>query len=76
MLTVGKDAGRVERMLEEGSLACPGCGGAAGGVGACGVPLTFRTADPYRIFTGKDGINCQGKQRIIHLSSVKRQPVW
>jgi hypothetical protein len=27
VLTVGKDAGRVERMLEEGSLSCPGCGG-------------------------------------------------
>lgn len=27
MLTVGNDAVRVERMLEEGSLRCPGCGG-------------------------------------------------
>ena len=27
MLTVGSDAARVERMLEEGSLACPVCGG-------------------------------------------------
>ena len=27
MLTVGNDAARVERMLEEGSLCCPGCGG-------------------------------------------------
>ena len=27
MLTVGNDAGRVERMLEEGSLCCPVCGG-------------------------------------------------
>lgn len=27
MLTVGKDAARVERMLEEGGLSCPGCGG-------------------------------------------------
>lgn len=27
MLTVGNDAARVERMLEEGSLGCPGCGG-------------------------------------------------
>lgn len=27
MLTVGKDARGVERMLEEGSLCCPGCGG-------------------------------------------------
>lgn len=27
MLTVGNDAERVERMLEEGSLGCPVCGG-------------------------------------------------
>lgn len=27
MLTVGNDAARVERMLGEGSLCCPGCGG-------------------------------------------------
>ena len=27
MLTVGNDAARVERMLEEGGLRCPGCGG-------------------------------------------------
>ncbi len=27
MLTVGNDAAGVERMLEAGSLACPGCGG-------------------------------------------------
>ena len=27
MLTVGNDAAGVERMLEEGSLGCPGCGG-------------------------------------------------
>ena len=27
VLTVGNDAARVERMLEEGSLGCPGCGG-------------------------------------------------
>jgi Domain of unknown function (DUF6431) len=27
VLTVGNDAARVERMLEEGSLSCPGCGG-------------------------------------------------
>jgi transposase-like protein len=27
VLTVGKDARGVERMLEEGSLRCPGCGG-------------------------------------------------
>ncbi len=26
-----------------------------------GVLLIFRTADPYRIFTGKDGIECQEK---------------
>ena len=27
MLTVGNDAAGVERMLEEGGLGCPGCGG-------------------------------------------------
>jgi len=27
VLTVGNDAARVERMLEEGSLRCPACGG-------------------------------------------------
>jgi hypothetical protein len=27
VLTVGNNAARVERMLEEGSLCCPGCGG-------------------------------------------------
>ena len=27
VLTVGNDAARVERMLGEGSLCCPGCGG-------------------------------------------------
>ena len=27
VLTVGNDAAGVERMLEEGSLACPACGG-------------------------------------------------
>ena len=35
MLTVGNDAARVERMLGEGSLCCPGVRGAAGPVGAC-----------------------------------------
>ena len=33
MLTVGNDAGRVERMLEEGGLSCPGCGGRLAGWG-------------------------------------------
>jgi len=33
VLTVGNDAGRVERMLEEGSLSCPGCGGRLAGWG-------------------------------------------
>ena len=33
VLTVGNDAASVERMLEEGSLRCPGCGdGWPGGV--------------------------------------------
>jgi transposase-like protein len=33
VLTVGNDAGRVERMLEEGSLSCPDCGGRLAGWG-------------------------------------------
>jgi hypothetical protein len=33
VLTVGNDAARVERMLEEGSLGCPGCGGRLAGWG-------------------------------------------
>jgi hypothetical protein len=33
VLTVGNDAGRVERMLEEGSLSCPGCAGRLAGWG-------------------------------------------
>ena len=33
MLTVGNDAGRVERLLEEGGLSCPGCGGRLAGWG-------------------------------------------
>src|SRR6266516_2621055 len=41
-----------------------------------GVPRTFRTADPYRIFTGKDGIKCQGNTGNSLLSSVRRQPGW
>ena len=41
-----------------------------------GVPRTFRTADPYRIFTGKDGIKCQGNTGSSLLSSVMRQPGW
>jgi hypothetical protein len=35
-----------------------------------GVPRTFRTADPYRIFTRKDGIKCQGNTGSSRLSSV------
>jgi hypothetical protein len=33
VLTVGNDVGRVERMLEEGSLCCPDCGGRLAGWG-------------------------------------------
>src|SRR6266702_1632862 len=43
---------------------------------ANGVPRTFRTADPYRIFTRKDGITWQGNTGSSLLSSVKRQPAW
>ena len=41
-----------------------------------GVPWTFRTADPYRIFTGKDGIKCQENTGSSRLSSAKKQPGW
>ena len=40
------------------------------------MPRTFRTADPYRIFTGKDGIKCQGNTGSLRLSSVRKQPAW
>ncbi len=33
MLTVGKDAAGVERLLSDGRLVCPGCGGRLGGWG-------------------------------------------
>jgi len=43
---------------------------------AWGVPWTFRTADTYRIFTGKDGIKCQENTGSSRLSSAKKQPGW
>jgi transcriptional regulator with XRE-family HTH domain len=43
---------------------------------AGGVPRTFRTADPYRIFTRKDGITWQGNTGNSLLSSVRKQPGW
>jgi hypothetical protein len=33
VLTVGNDARRVERMLQEGGLSCPGCEGRLAGWG-------------------------------------------
>ena len=41
-----------------------------------GVPPSFRTADPYRIFTGKDGITCQGSTGNSLLSSARKQRRW
>jgi hypothetical protein len=41
-----------------------------------GAPRTFRTADPYRIFTRKDGITWQGNTGSSLLSSVRKQPGW
>jgi transposase len=41
-----------------------------------GVPRGFRTADPYRIFTGKDGITCQGNTGSLLPSSVRKRPAW
>ena len=41
-----------------------------------GVPRTYRTAEPYRIFTGKDGIKWQGNTGNSLLSSARKQPGW
>jgi hypothetical protein len=41
-----------------------------------GVPRTFRTADPYRIFIRKDGITWQGDTRSSVRSFVRKQPGW
>ena len=41
-----------------------------------GVPRIFRTADPYRIFTRKDGITWQGNTGNSLLSSVRKRPGW
>ena len=41
MLTVGNDAVRVERMLEEGGLSCPGCGGRLAGWGHGRLRVVF-----------------------------------
>jgi hypothetical protein len=49
---------------------------AAPGPQAGGVPLIFRTADPYRIVSRKDGIKCQGNIRRIRRSSAMRRPGW
>ena len=40
------------------------------------VPRSFRTADPYRIFIGKDGITCQGNTGSSLLSSARKRPGW
>ena len=44
--------------------------------GGRGVPRTFRTADPYRIFIRKDGITWQGNTGNSLLSSARKQPGW
>jgi hypothetical protein len=41
VLTVGNDAVRVERMLEEGGLCCPGCGGRLAGWGHGRLRVVF-----------------------------------
>jgi transposase-like protein len=41
VLTVGNDAVRVERMLEEGGLSCPGCGGRLAGWGHGRLRVVF-----------------------------------
>jgi len=38
------------------------------------VPRCFRTADPYRIFGGKDGITCQGSTGNSLLSFARKRP--
>jgi Homeodomain-like domain/Domain of unknown function (DUF6431) len=47
MLTVGKDAADVERLLASGRLGCPGCGGRLGGWGH-GRPRVIRGAGEAR----------------------------
>jgi len=42
VLTVGNDGGRVEQMLEEGSLSCPDCGGRLAGWGHGRQRAVFR----------------------------------
>jgi transposase len=44
--------------------------------GKTGVPLIFRTADPYRIVSRRDGIKCLGNIRLIRRSSAMRRPGW
>ena len=43
---------------------------------AGGVPPSFRTADPYRISAGKDGITWQGSTGSSLLSSARKQHGW
>jgi hypothetical protein len=80
MLTVGKDAGRVERLLSEGRLACPVCGGQLRGWGH---------ARP-RVIRGEGGIGwrlvprrarcagCRGTHVLLPVSVLARRAdaVW
>ena len=54
MLTVGNDAGRVERMLEEGSLCCPVCGGRLAGWGHALERVVFGPVGFHNSATGVD----------------------
>jgi len=52
VLTVGNDAGRVERMLEEGSLCCPVCGGRLAGWGHALERVVFEPVGFQNLATG------------------------
>ena len=44
--------------------------------GDIGVPPSFRTADPYRIFTGKDGNKWHGRTANSRLNSARKRRGW
>jgi hypothetical protein len=49
VLTVGNDAAGVERMLEEGGLCCPGCGGRLAGWGYARLRVVFGVGRVVRV---------------------------
>ena len=65
MLTVGKDAAGVERLLVSGRMGCPGCGGRLGGWGH---------ARP-RVVRGADGIGWRLRPRRARCSDCRRTHV-